>query len=170
MMVIERYQARSKEKVAPGKHRIEVADDAHRTAPALTRRGCSQRGRQGSRHVRQSSAPCPPPSARARLSAWELTSVRRSRSTTSTAGRSGSKERSRVWRSSSSDRWAAQQTEIQIRNSKQIQNRKYKTNTRLQTRRIKFSVFDFLILNSFWPRFVSNFDIRISDFQSISAR
>jgi hypothetical protein len=34
----------------------------------------------------------------------------------------------------------------------------------LQTGRIEFTVLDFLILNLFWPRFVSDLDIRISDF------
>jgi hypothetical protein len=34
----------------------------------------------------------------------------------------------------------------------------------LQTGQIEFIVLDFLILNSFWPWFVSNFVLRISDF------
>ena len=33
----------------------------------------------------------------------------------------------------------------------------------LQTGRIEFSVLDFLDFDLFWPRFVSDFDIRISD-------
>jgi len=41
---------------------------------------------------------------------------------------------------------------------------KNKTTTMLQTGRIEFTVLDFLILKLFWLRFVSNFDIRISDF------
>jgi len=38
---------------------------------------------------------------------------------------------------------------------------KNKTTTMLQTGRIEFTVLDFLILNSFWPRFVSDFEFRI---------
>jgi hypothetical protein len=40
---------------------------------------------------------------------------------------------------------------------------KNKTTAMLQTGRIEFTVLDFLILNSFWPRFVSDFVLRISD-------
>jgi hypothetical protein len=44
--------------------------------------------------------------------------------------------------------------------------KKNKTTTMLQTGRIEFTALDFLILNSFWPRFVSDFVLRISDFHS----
>ena len=60
---------------------------------------------------------------------------------------------------------AAPRTEARARNN--IKMMKNKTPTMLQTGRIEFTVLDFLILNSFWPRFVSvrgaAFDIRISD-------
>jgi len=46
---------------------------------------------------------------------------------------------------------------------------KNKITAMLQTGRIGFIVLDFLILNLFWPRFVSNFDIRISGFVSFVA-
>jgi len=50
---------------------------------------------------------------------------------------------------------------------------KNKTTTMLQTGRTEFTVLDFLILNLFWPRFVSvrgaAFDIRISDLPSWEA-
>ena len=48
MMIIERYQARTKEKLAPGKHKIEVTTTlTEKTAP-LPRRGGAQGGRQRS--------------------------------------------------------------------------------------------------------------------------
>jgi len=61
---------------------------------------------------------------------------------------------------------------LEIRYSKQIQkgNTKQIPNTMFQTGGIGLGVLDFLVLNSFWPRFVSvrgaSFDIRISDFVS----
>ncbi len=48
MMIIERYQARTKEKLAPGKHKIEVTTTLTEKAPALPRRGGAQGGRQRS--------------------------------------------------------------------------------------------------------------------------
>jgi len=41
-----------------------------------------------------------------------------------------------------------------------------KNNDNAPTGRIEFSVLDFLILNSFWPWFVSDFVLRISNFHS----
>jgi len=37
----------------------------------------------------------------------------------------------------------------------------------LQTGQIEFTVLDFLILNSFWLPFVSDFVLRISDFDNL---
>ena len=42
-----------------------------------------------------------------------------------------------------------------------------KTTTMLQTGQIEFTVLDFLILNSLWIRFVSDFVLRISDFDNL---
>jgi hypothetical protein len=62
-------------------------------------------------------------------------------------------------------RKAAPRTEV--RSLKQIHNDENESITMLQTGRIEFTVLDFLILNLFWPRFVSlrgaTLDIRISD-------
>jgi len=44
---------------------------------------------------------------------------------------------------------------------------KNKTITMLQTELIEFTVLDFLILNLFWPRFVSDLVLRISDLSPI---
>ncbi len=56
-----------------------------------------------------------------------------------------------------------------IRNSKseirnKFQNMKYKTTTMFQTGRTEFSVLDFPSLRFNWLRFVSDFELRISDF------
>jgi len=44
-----------------------------------------------------------------------------------------------------------------------------KNNYNAPNGRIEFTVLDFLNLNLFWPRFVSSFVLRISDFVSLAS-
>jgi len=57
-------------------------------------------------------------------------------------------------------------TKTEARNKFKIM--KNKSTAMLQTGRVEFTVLDFLILNLCCRRFVSNFDIRISDFVSMA--
>jgi len=49
------------------------------------------------------------------------------------------------------------------RGSKQIQDNEKQNNYNAPNGRIEFTVLDFLILNLFWHRFVSDFVLRIAD-------
>jgi len=54
-------------------------------------------------------------------------------------------------------------TKFEARSTKQIQNDEKQNNDNAPNRTDEFTGLDFLILNLFWPRFVSNFVLRISD-------
>ena len=55
-------------------------------------------------------------------------------------------------------------TKSEARSSKQIQNDEKHDNYNAPNGKDEFTVLDFLILDLFWPRFVSDFVLRISDF------
>ena len=101
MMIIERYH-RALEGQARGGQAPHRGGHHHSQARRGGGGGAHGR-RQRSRARRRSSAPCPPPSPPARPSTSASTSARRCRSTTSTGGRSASKERSKACTLSSND-------------------------------------------------------------------
>jgi hypothetical protein len=61
----------------------------------------------------------------------------------------------------------AESTKFEIRNPKQIQMTKKQKIPNNPDSDSSFWIFP--ILDLFWPRFVSNFDIRISDFLSLAS-
>ena len=98
MMIIERYIARSANKLPAGKHRIEVTTTLGSAKPLSPADVVVKVGRAGSGAHHGRSAPCRRRSrpARPSMSAW--ISARRSRSTTSTAGRSRLTGKLRRWK------------------------------------------------------------------------
>ena len=101
MMIIERYTARSKDKLAPGKHRIEV--DTTIAKPGAPAEVVLDGRRQGSRPHDRRSARCRPRSPPAKPSMSASISARRCHSTISTGGRSASTDRSTSFRWSRGD-------------------------------------------------------------------
>ena len=94
MMIIERYVARSANRIPAGKRRIEVTTTIGKRPAAVARGGRAEGRRPGSGADHREDAPCPPhfPPARPSTSAW--ISARRCRSITSTGARSASTARS----------------------------------------------------------------------------